>query len=338
MQLRSLIDRIIGHCEEGAVDKATMSCLRLARSVGDTYNVIFFLRELYPDIRQLHSAVFGETKHLKPEARKFIWDNSGEHWLAERTLDYSLNPDEPDKNVLALGVGDLVREVEQLQQSIEDLRLPSGMGEFDLAAFTDRHTEIKGGLRLKIRACHTVLERVRTRCLYYAVRIEGQLDSQRKISDLVGGLQQQVHNYYAVRCEPAYQRIVKAAELLTSFNPEDHALLLTSIRRAVKAVADYHYPPAAQPVVCQDGTVRQLGDDQYLNRLEEFCRKEFGAHTSSRLLSAELDYLLVFIRRVNDVASKGVHGDVTHAEARQGLLGLYIFLSNMIAKLENETE
>ncbi|WP_325308941.1 hypothetical protein [Longimicrobium sp.] len=305
--------------------------------MGDTYNVILFLRELYPDQKQLHSAVYDETVHLTDEGRTFVWENSGKHWLAERTLDFGVDSDNPDKNVLVMGVGELTREVEQLERSIDDLRLPEGMGEFDLAAFTDRHSGLKGGMRLKIRACHTILERVRTRCLYYALRIEGQLNSQQKTSDLVSSIQQEVHNFYATRCEPAYQRMRKAAELLPSSDPEDHALLLTSIRRAVNAVADYHYPPSGEPVVCLDGKSRQLGEEQYLNRLEEFCRTRFGADTSSRLLRAELDLLSVLIRRINEVASKGVHTDVTHAEARQGLLGLYIFLSNLIIKLEHAT-
>jgi hypothetical protein len=89
-----------------------------------------------------------------------------------------------------------------------------------------------------------------------------------------------------------------------------------------------------EPVVCQDGNTRTLGEEQYLNRLDEFCRVSFGGDSSSKLLRAELDYLSVLIRRINEVASKGVHAEVTSAEARQGLLGLYIFLFNLITKLE----
>jgi hypothetical protein len=243
MSVAQLIDRILNHCEDGNVDKATLACLRLARSVDDTYSVVLFLRELYPDRRQLEAAFYDATKHLKNEARKFVWENTFEHWLDERTLDYSLDSDDPEKKVLGIGVGDLKLEIEQLEQSIGDFQLPQGMGEFDTAAFTDRYGQMKGQIRLKIRACHTILERVRTRCLYYALRIEGQLKAQERTTNLVGNLQNDVHNYYASRSEVAYQRLRKAADLLSSTEAEDHALLLTSIRRAVKAVADFHYPP-----------------------------------------------------------------------------------------------
>jgi hypothetical protein len=61
--------------------------------------------------------------------------------------------------------------------------------------------------------------------------------------------------------------------------------------------------------------------------------RSFEANTSTSLLKAEVDYLAVFMRRLNEVASKGVHTQVTALEARQGLLGVYVFLSNVIAKL-----
>jgi hypothetical protein len=121
--------------------------------------------------------------------------------------------------------------------------------------------------------------------------------------------------------------------LLGSTNAEDHALLLTSIRRAVKAAADYHFPAQDVPVACADGKSRVLDDAKYLNRLHEFCQREFRSGSSDELVRAEFDYLSVFLHRLNDVASKGVHAQVTALEARQGLFGVYLFLSNLIAKL-----
>ena len=336
MNEHELIDRIYNHVESGDTDKATVACLRLARRVGDSFNTIVFLRELYPDRHQLQVEFFEETQDLKKDAQEFLWKTTQDRWIQERSLDYSLSTDQDDRNVLAMGVGELIREVEQMEKSIDDLQLPRGMGEFDTAAFTDRHTELKGQIRLKIRACHTILERIRTRCLNYATRIERQLKAADAASDLMGSLQNDVHNYYAERCEPAYQKLRKAASLIKSKEPEDHALLLTSIRRAVKAVADYHFPSRPEPVLCHDGKTRQLGEEQYLNRLQEFCCSQLPSSKSAKLLRAEIDYLGVFVRRLNEVASKGVHAEVSGLEAKQGLLGLYMFLSNLIAKLEQQ--
>jgi len=331
--MQNLIERVYDLVESREIDKAVIVCLRLARAANDTFNIVMFLRELYPDVQQLKSAFHQETQHLNDDVRQHLWKETQERWIHERTFSQGISPEEEGRNVLAMGVGDLCREIENMEKSIEDLRLPPGLGEYDAAAFTDQNARLKGQMRLKIRACNEVLERIRTRCLYYANRLDGQLAAEAHASDLVSKVQQEVHNFYAERCDPAFQSLRKAASLMGSTNAEDHALLLTSIRRAVKAAADYHFPPQSEPVVCADGVSRVLGDEQYLNRLHEFCMRDFDANASRSLLRAEFEYLSAFVRRLNDVASKGVHATVTELEARQGLLGVYLFLSNVIAKL-----
>jgi len=339
MNEHELIERIYNYVESSEIDKATIACLRLARKVGDSFNAIAFLRELYPDKDQFQTTFYEELKDFNEEAQKFIWKKTMDHWLNERSLDYKLSKNnQEEQKVLAMGVGELILEVEQMEKAIDDLTLPKGMGEFDTAVFTDRNIELKGQARQKIRACNTILERIRTRCLNYATRIERQLTAAKAASDFMGSLENDVHNYYAERCDSVYQRLRKAASLIGSEETEDHALLLTSIRRAVNAVADYHYPPKAELTVCIDGKSRQLGEEQYLNRLQEFCYTAIPSSKSGKLLHAEVDYLAAFVRRLNEVASKGVHAEVSGLEAKQGLLGLYMFLSNLIAKLEYKLE
>ncbi|HEY3382610.1 MAG TPA: hypothetical protein VGK32_12625 [Vicinamibacterales bacterium] len=328
-----LIERIYCFAEAREVDKAVFACLRLARENTDTFNVIVFLREAYPDRTQMQSAFQAETLHLNQEARRDIWKATQDRWIEERTVSPELVGGEEGRSVLAMGVGEMERDIEQMEAGIRDLALPPGLGEYDAAAFTDRNLQLKGQMRLKIRACQQVLERVRTRCVYYATRVQAQIAAEARTSDLVGEVQREVHNFYAERCDLAYQSLRKAASLIGSTDPEDHALLLTSVRRAMKAVADYHYPPVQAPVSCSDGNARLLGEEQYLNRLQEFCARNAGAGSSGSLLRTELEHLTLFMRRLNDVASKGVHAQVSASEARQGLLGVYMFLCNLIARL-----
>jgi hypothetical protein len=88
------------------------------------------------------------------------------------------------------------------------------------------------------------------------------------------------------------------------------------------------------PVMCSDGRERKLRDDQYLNRPKEFIATALPAGRSRELLGAELSFLGAFARRLNKISSKGVHADVTGAEAKQGLVGLYMFLYNVISRLQ----
>ena len=113
--------------------------------------------------------------------------------------------------------------------------------------------------------------------------------------------------------------------------------MLTQVRRAIKSVADHFFPPIAGSVMCSDGTERQLGDEQYMNRLQEFLAIQSTKSTSSDLLRAELEHLQLFARKLNSIASKGVHADVSLSEAKQGFLGLYMFLYNICNRLEEKS-
>lgn len=217
---------------------------------------------------------------------------------------------------------------------IRDLTVPPGMGEFDTAAFTDRYDSQKAQLRLRINAILTIKDRIKTRCLNYAIRIERQLQAQQKSISFLGQIQNDVHNYFATHSEDVYNKLQKAAQLIDNNDPEDLSLLLTQVRRAIKSSADFFYPPSPEPVKCADGAIRDLGDEQYLNRLNEFLTSAFEKSSSRDLLKAELEQLAVFARRLNDVASKGVHAAVSGNEAKQGLLGLYMFLYNVCSRIQ----
>jgi hypothetical protein len=91
------------------------------------------------------------------------------------------------------------------------------------------------------------------RCLNYAIQIERQLDLQRKNQGFLDLVQNDVNNFFKARSEDVYLKLQKPAELATSREIENAPLLLTEVRRALKAAADYFYPPTAEKVTCGDG-------------------------------------------------------------------------------------
>ena len=103
MEMQEIIDRVYTYVETGEIDKAVIACLRLARKVGDTFNVIMFLRELRPDTHQLKTSFVQEAQHLNEEARNRLWKDTQDRWIEERTLEYGLDPDDEDKKVFVLG-------------------------------------------------------------------------------------------------------------------------------------------------------------------------------------------------------------------------------------------
>jgi hypothetical protein len=338
MDYPAAIESVYQHVEDGHVDKATMACLRIARHLKDYFYAALFLREMNPNKKEIQRILYNETSHLKEDAQIFLWDKSLEHWLEERSLDFALGTSESgeDQNVLTAGIGEIDSELDHWERSIQDMAIPHGMGEFDTAAFTDRFVNEKALIRLRMKGLQTIKERVRTQCLNYAIRVERQLEAQQKTQSFLEQSQNDVNNYFKARSENVYAKLQKAAQLADSNDPEDLSLLLTQVRRATKAAADFFYPPLDQEIVCADGKKRVLGNDQYLNRLQEFIATRVAKSSSGDLLRAELDFLSVVARRLNKKASKGVHATVTLSEAKQGLLGLYLFLSNLCSYLDED--
>jgi hypothetical protein len=339
MDYANLIDRIYEHVENDHVEKATLTCLRLARVSQDYLSAAIFLRELYSE-KQQFSRIFAEdTRNLKEEAIKYLHQKSFDIWIDARTLPFNLSDEDDDqRKVLVFGIGDIESNIVQLQRSIDDLIVPPGMAAFDTAAFTDSYTRKKELFRLHIKGAQIIRNRIKARCYNYAVSIEKQLQAQQKPEAFLHQVQRQVNNYFNARSEDVYTKLQKAAELADSTNAEDYALLLTSVRRAMKAAADHFYPPVSDPVTCSDGKQRKLSDEQYLNRLEEFVATALPSGTSSDLVRAELAFLTAFARRLNDISSKGVHADVSDGEAKQGLVGLYMFLYNLIGRLQTREQ
>lgn len=272
---------------------------------------------------------------MNKDAQKLIFEMSLERWLDVHVIESFTSsadrhkPDGEKRNVLAIAVGELDGELEQWERAIADMTLPSGMGEFDTAAFTDRFVNEKAAIRLRIKALQTLKARVKTRCLNYAIQIERQLSLQQQNQGFLESVQNDVNNFFKARSEDVFNKLLKAAQLATSSDLEDSALLLTEVRRALKAAADYFYPPVEGKVLCTDGVERSLGNEQYLNRLHQYLADQVEGSTSKEMLEAELDHLSSFFRRLNDMASKGVHANVTLAEAKQGLIGLYFLLFNI---------
>ncbi len=239
-------------------------------------------------------------------------------------------------NVVIAAVGEIDSLLKQTEQSIKDLVVPPGMGEFDTAAFTDQYKARKEYLRAFIGALNMVRNRIKARCLTYATHVERQLQAQAKPQTFLHEIQNEVNNYFKTYSEDVYVKLQKATGLVDSSNPEDHSLLLTEVRRAIKAAADFFYPPAPGLVKCSDGIERELGDREYLRRIEQFVMTKFPKSASRDLMKAGFQHVAVLARRLNDISSKGIHADVSLHEAKEGLLGLYMLLYNIIVNVQDE--
>ena len=336
MDNHELIAKIYTCIEDGAIDKAVFTCLRLARNIDDIYNLVIFLREVSDDQKQFELSFVNETNTLNKDAQSYLWEKTLEYYVAERKIDLIDPSGKKNETVANSGIGELQRDIKHIEECIKDFEIPTNMHPLDTAVYFEKYSFKKETYRQLLRAKHTVIERIRSRCLNYASRIEKQLEKQLGNEHFLIEVQSSVNNYFAARSEDVYTKLMKASELIQSCNSEEQALLLTSVRRALKAVSDDFYPPVEEEIVCLDGKKRMMGNDQYLNRLQEFCMRLLSHSTSDNLLKEQINYFCAFMRRLNEMASKGVHAEVSALEAKQGLIGLYLLLSSIVNRIERE--
>jgi hypothetical protein len=335
MDVQGLVEKIYEHVENDKTTAAVMACLRLARLLKDYLNIGIFLQELSSDSKAALREFLKDAMSLTEESKTRTWNRACALYFQEHDFG---NGDDPNValTVFTMSIEEIDTDIVQLEKGISELETPNGMTPFDTAAFNDRYTARKVQLRIRIGNLLTVKSRIKARCFNYATEVEKQLEAQERPKNFVLELQSEVNNYFKERDEEVYKRLISASELVDSLKSEDHSLLLTATRRALAAVADHFFPPVLGLVKCHDGEERKLGSDQYLNRLHEHIYKTLPTSSSRDLIRAELDVLGVFMRRINEMASKGVHVNVTPEEAKQGLLGLYVLLSNLIARMQKK--
>ncbi|MDE0088521.1 MAG: helix-hairpin-helix domain-containing protein [Candidatus Poribacteria bacterium] len=138
-------------------------------------------------------------------------------------------------------------------------------------------------------------------------------------------IRDRVDNLLLDICPDAIEQFMTAYERLAGGRAEDWSLALTSCRRIIKAVADVIYPPQNEKVAG-----REVGDQQYINRIWAFLDENMASSSDKNLAKAHIDYLGSFIEELNKKTSKGVHSAISHEEAVRTVLYTYLTLGDIL--------
>jgi hypothetical protein len=115
---------------------------------------------------------------------------------------------------------------------------------------------------------------------------------------------------------PAALRELQAADDALGRQGElsGRAQAATSCRRAMEVLADALYPPRPEPVVGLDGVERGMRSNQPVNRLTQFAQERSVGGPAGDVLLARLREFNRLLGRQYNLASKGVHEDLTVEE------------------------
>ena len=230
--------------------------------------------------------------------------------------------------IMSHGVADLEAHHDSMRAIYDDPVTP-GMTPLDTGLASIDHERNRAQLAPALLQQRTVLERIKDAAYSYALESEAQLLAGESIPDVVAKGRAFVEGGLALRAPDALAALQAAETATAQDQPESASHAATSCRRAIKALADSLYPPSG-PVTADDGITRSMDDDHYRNRLIEYVRQRKGRSTHADVLASNLTSLGTRLKSLDDLASKGVHANLSRAEVESCLTWMYMLAADLL--------
>ncbi len=263
------------------------------------------------------------TAQIGAEGAQRRWEVAAESFQTRRTMDL-----DGKRAVLAPSVAGLESSLSSLM-TIHDDEIPFGMTPLDTGlAFLDRQ-KVRSTLSMPVSERRSMLERIKDAAYIYVLDAEAQILAGEAVPDSVARGRAFVEKELA-RVAPNALDALRAAEARSADHEREAvSQAATSCRRAIKALADALYPPGP-PVTGDDGEVRSMDDDHYRNRLTTWVLQQRGRSTHADLLASNLLSLGTRLKSLDDLASKGVHADLSHAEVESCVSWVYMLATDLL--------
>jgi hypothetical protein len=240
-----------------------------------------------------------------------------EIWIQERL--FSIPPSmkdmaSSDKEVITGSISDLFEQkayFESQAAKIEDDRQSYMMTE-------------------RARLSADILERIRYRIYSYLSRVESSLRFSSVTNDILEQYRRRVDARLGDVASDVLEQFTAAYRRMNEGDVESRSHALTSCRRILKAIADLVYPPQSTPVIDRTGSSRDVSDEKYVNRLWLFIDDQLAGSTAAKSMHATLSEVGTRIDRLNELANKGVHAEVTVDEVEWCVVQTYILTGEVL--------
>ena len=335
-QILKLVEEAISVLDSGEQKLSIVirKCIRIARLRSDFYNLLWLEKEMIGVTNEYERArVMGE---ISPHFTKDQFDKLNKYflemWIKERPalqLDNNLQPIATEL-IIGKGVGELEIDQEGLLNTYQSAVTPQGMHPLDTAYFDNQNFYLRMSTQHYIDHYRSILERIKNRVYDFLSQTEKQIIYGQIHSDIFEQNRQYVEHRLGELCPEALSKFVAAYRRSKENDPESWAQALTSCRRLLKDLADKLYPPTEEPVVGADGKSRILTDNLFTSRLWQYVYEQTGRSTSGELLLASVQDLGNRIDRLYNLASKGVHAEVSDFEVNQCLIQTYILVGDLL--------
>jgi len=116
---------------------------------------------------------------------------------------------------------------------------------------------------------------------------------------------------------------------VSSNQPEEWSLALTTCRRLLEGLADKLFPATKD-----QAKSRNLSQSQYINRLWAFMDKAIESDSNKEIAKSHIDFLGSWLEKTNKITNKGVHAEVSHLEAVKAVFHTYLVVADLLEYLE----
>lgn len=236
--------------------------------------------------------------------------------------------------VLSFGVAE-IEAYRSSMQAMHDQPITPGMTPLDTGVASIRRDKTKELLGPQLLQQITILERIKDAAYRYLLGVESELMAGKSVPDVVAQGRSFVEARLAKISPDALSALASAQDRLAQGDPEALSHAATSCRRTIKAIADALYP-AGNPVLDDNGIERVMDEDHYRNRLVQYVRQQKGRSTHADLLASNLVTLGTRLKSLDDLASKGVHTEVSRAEAESCVSWTYMLAADLL-RVEQES-
>lgn len=227
-----------------------------------------------------------------------------------------------------VGIGEL--EVLRSQmQALHDDPIPEGMTEIDTGLARIERNKARETTGPRLLQFNRILERVRQAAFGYLIQTESEILRGQAVPDSIAEGRAFVDSSLSVKSPAAFAALNSAQDRVAQGDAEALTHAATSCRRAIKGLADALFPPAP-PSKDANGVTRVLDDERYRNRLIEYVRLNQGKSTHADLLCSNINDLGTRLKSLDDLASKGVHAQISRYEAESCVSWTYMLAADLL--------
>lgn len=330
----SLINNALAASKKAQVSALLETAKRIAMFRQDFENLWWISLEFCNCNKTEFQKIDNQMKHKFPyEQYKELSMLYSNLWMDERSLSQRYQNGKMvacTDQICPDGIYELESRLESIQRSTYNLINTQGMHPLDV--YYAEHDNAKA--RMFLNATYTQFEaiilKIRRRVVDYIA------DSERQViyGNTMSNYYDENRRWVQLKLDtynPSFKEYFSSIENhIKTGNQVDLQEALLDIRRILLSFADIVCKANEEEVICSDGRKRKLTKDKYMNRISYALFDKNGKHAFTEMLNQNLDDLSARISRVNDLACKGVHDDISPMEAKQCVIQMYMLLGDLI--------